>query len=348
MSVLELAAERALRGLIDDYPPWGELWVVDLTGSDDLDVQAIERVVAAADELPGIVVGVAEEPVPSRLAPVLEALSFTLAPSGPGSTWVAVDDTSACLAEIEATVTRSPLACQTLRTLLGLTDVLSARDGVVAESLAYSTLLAGPEFAAWLAARPSGAVAPDPSPAVRVSRLPGDVLEVTLDRPARHNAFSAQMRDELLAALDVAKLDPTVVEVVLRGAGPSFCAGGDLAEFGTTPDPATAHLVRVARSAGLAVNGLVVDRLGARVRVELHGACIGAGIEIPAFAETVVATPDAWFRLPELSMGLVPGAGGTVSIPRRIGRWRTAWLLLTGRDLAAATALEWGLVDVVG
>ncbi|HRD62679.1 MAG TPA: enoyl-CoA hydratase/isomerase family protein, partial [Nocardioides sp.] len=164
----------------------------------------------------------------------------------------------ACLAEIEATVTRSPLACQTLRTLLGLTDVLSARDGVVAESLAYSTLLAGPEFAAWLAARPSGAVAPDPSPAVRVSRLPGDVLEVTLDRPARHNAFSAQMRDELLAALDVAKLDPTVVEVVLRGAGPSFCAGGDLAEFGTTPDPATAHLVRVARSAGLAVNGLVV------------------------------------------------------------------------------------------
>ena len=171
---------------------------------------------------------------------------------------------------------------------------------------------------------------------------------VTLDRPARHNAFSAQMRDELLAALDVAKLDPTVVEVVLRGAGPSFCAGGDLAEFGTTPDPATAHLVRVARSAGLAVNGLVVDRLGARVRVELHGACIGAGIEIPAFAETVVATPDAWFRLPELSMGLVPGAGGTVSIPRRIGRWRTAWLLLTGRDLAAATALEWGLVDVVG
>ncbi|HRD62678.1 MAG TPA: enoyl-CoA hydratase/isomerase family protein, partial [Nocardioides sp.] len=78
------------------------------------------------------------------------------------------------------------------------------------------------------------------------------------------------------------------------------------------------------------------------------GACIGAGIEIPAFAETVVATPDAWFRLPELSMGLVPGAGGTVSIPRRIGRWRTAWLLLTGRDLAAATALEWGLVDVVG
>ncbi|HRD62680.1 MAG TPA: hypothetical protein PL137_17375, partial [Nocardioides sp.] len=90
VSVLELAAERALRGLIDDYPPWGELWVVDLTGSDDLDVQAIERVVAAADELPGIVVGVAEEPVPSRLAPVLEALSFTLAPSGPGSTWVAV------------------------------------------------------------------------------------------------------------------------------------------------------------------------------------------------------------------------------------------------------------------
>ena len=63
-----------------------------------------------------------------------------------------------------------------------------------------------------------------------------------------------------------------------------------------------------------------------RVHAELHGTCLGAGIELPAFAGRVVAWPDTTFRLPEVAMGLVPGAGGTVSLPRRIGRQRTAWL----------------------
>jgi enoyl-CoA hydratase/carnithine racemase len=61
----------------------------------------------------------------------------------------------------------------------------------------------------------------------------------------------------------------------------------------------------------------------------------------------VVARPDATFWLPELSLGLIPGAGGTVSLPRRIGRQRTAWLALSGRSLDARTALAWGLVDEV-
>ena len=72
---------------------------------------------------------------------------------------------------------------------------------------------------------------------------------------------------------------------------------------------------------------------------------MGAGIELPAFARRVVAAEDAFFQLPELSLGLIPGAGGTVSIPRRIGRQRTARLALSGERLDAATALEWGLVD---
>ena len=77
----------------------------------------------------------------------------------------------------------------------------------------------------------------------------------------------------------------------------------------------------------------------------VHGACVGAGIELPAFAGRVVASRDAWFALPEVAMGLVPGAGGTVSLPRRIGAQRTAWLALTGRRIDAETALAWGLVD---
>jgi enoyl-CoA hydratase/carnithine racemase len=81
------------------------------------------------------------------------------------------------------------------------------------------------------------------------------------------------------------------------------------------------------------------------VVVELHGACIGAGIELPAFAGEVKAHGGTWFQLPELAMGLIPGAGGTVSLPRRIGRWRTAWMALSGSRLELDTALEWGLVD---
>jgi enoyl-CoA hydratase/carnithine racemase len=59
----------------------------------------------------------------------------------------------------------------------------------------------------------------------------------------------------------------------------------------------------------------------------------------------VRAHPDAVFGLPELSLGLIPGAGGTLSITRRIGRWRTAYLVLSGRAIDAATALRWGLID---
>ena len=128
----------------------------------------------------------------------------------------------------------------------------------------------------------------------------------------------------------------------LRGEGPTFCAGGDLDEFGSRPDPATAHLVRILQSAGRAI-----DAVADRVTAHVHGACRGSGVELPAFAGRVVASADATFGLPEVSLGLIPGAGGTVSLPRRIGRHRTALLALTGRPIDASTALDWGLVDRV-
>lgn len=178
-------------------------------------------------------------------------------------------------------------------------------------------------------------------PAVRLQRS-DDRLVLTLNRPHVHNAFDARMRDELLDGLAVAAADDSIREVVLEGAGRSFCSGGDLDEFGTFADPASAHLLRLGRSCGGAL-----ATLADRVVAQVHGACIGAGAELPGFAGRVVAAPDATFRLPEVAMGLVPGAGGTVSLPRRIGRHRTAWLALTGRSIDAATALAWGLVDDV-
>jgi len=246
------------------------------------------------------------------------------------------------LEAVRAAIETAPLAAAALAQLLRGAETRSIEAGLVAESFAYSTLLAGPEFGAWRAQR-AGPKAVDPieTAPLRVER-DGDVLHLRLARPEKRNAYSAALRDALVEALALAAADDSVARIVLSGEGPAFCAGGDLDEFGTAPDPATAHAIRTARSAARAIASLA-DRVEARV----HGACVGAGVELPAFASHVIATADAWFALPELAMGLVPGAGGTVSLPRRIGRQRTAWLAYTGARLDAKTALAWGLVDAI-
>ncbi len=183
---------------------------------------------------------------------------------------------------------------------------------------------------------------PDP---VRASR-DGDVVRIAFNRPQRHNAFSTDARAALLEALTVAQLDPSVTGVVLSGAGPSFCSGGDLAEFGTFADPASAHLARTRYSPALALDALAA-RLGRACRAEVHGRVMGSGLEMAAFCGWVSSRDDAVFGLPELALGLLPGAGGTVSVPRRIGRWRTAYLVLSGRTIDADTASAWGLVDEI-
>ncbi len=246
------------------------------------------------------------------------------------------------LAPIVDVVARAPLAAMALVQLLRHNAGLGTHEGLLAESLAYSTLQRGPEFSSWLAGRPHPAPpAKGTEPAVLAKR-DGSRLDLVLNRPARRNALSVEMRDALVEALRLAASDATIAEIVVRGNGPAFCAGGDLDEFGTLPDPATAHGVRAIRGPARALVACAD-----RVRVELHGACVGAGIELPAFARRVVARPDAFFQLPEVAMGLVPGAGGTVSIPRRVGRQRAAYLCLSGARLDAETALAWGLVDEI-
>jgi enoyl-CoA hydratase/carnithine racemase len=219
--------------------------------------------------------------------------------------------------------------------------------GIMAESATYSTLLGGREFQQWLGSRPepswrrfdidSMPTGADATPPVQWERG-DDTLIVTLDRPHVHNAFNRAMRDGLVEALQLAAVD----ESITRGAGPSFCGGGDLTEFGMVVDPPTAHAVRMTRHPAWWLH-----RLADRVVPHLHGACIGAGIELPAFASRVVAAPDTRISLPEVTMGLVPGAGGTVSVARRIGRQRCAWLALTGAVIDAPTANAWGLVDEI-
>lgn len=259
---------------------------------------------------------------------------------------VTVASVSDALAELRRRCLRWPQAAAVCDDVLRALDVdAPARSGVITESLAYSTLQAGPEFARWLAER-GPAQLPDIANPV-VAQRDGDTLRISFNRPQRHNAFSTDARAELLEFLGVAQLDTSVDEVVLTGNGPSFCSGGDLGEFGTFDDPASAHLARTRHSPALVLDELT-DRLGRACRAEVHGQVLGSGLEMAAFCGHVTCAPGATLGLPELALGLIPGAGGTVSITRRIGRWRTAYLVLSGASIDAETALAWGLVDEVG
>jgi enoyl-CoA hydratase/carnithine racemase len=284
---------------------------------------------------------------PGVLIAVSRATSAPSAPAGPDVLISAADDPprpwvqgdAEQVETIQAAVASHPHAATVLVQVLRAGSTLGTAAALTLESLAYSTLQAGPEHQRWLDTRQVRTRDERGDPAVRLERR-ADALVITLDRPERRNAYSARMRDELVAALEVPAFDDSITSVHVRGAGRDFCSGGDLAEFGTLSDPATAHSIRMHRSAGWGIS-----QIADRVTVHLHGACIGAGMELAAFAGAVESTADATMVLPEVGMGLIPGAGGTASLPRRIGPARTAWLALTGCRLEAATARRWGLVD---
>jgi enoyl-CoA hydratase/carnithine racemase len=256
--------------------------------------------------------------------------------------WVGLpaSELDAAIGELEAACARRPIAAALAAQVLRVSESLEFDAALVVESLAYSTLLAGAEFKAWRAERPVRKP-PSAGPRVRLERR-GGVLTIALGRAKARNAFDARMRDELVEALEFALVDPDQAPVALTGDGPAFSAGGDLDEFGRATDMALAHAIRIQQSPAR-----LVHRLGARLTAHVHGACVGAGVEVPAAAARVVGSPGAWFRLPEVAMGLIPGAGGTASIPRRIGRHRTCFMAISGRDIDLETALAWGLVDAV-
>jgi hypothetical protein len=315
----------------EDFSPLGGegFLVADLTGDAALDGAALAAAATALARLPCPTLAL-HAGEPSRAGAALA-----------GAFDVAARD-AAELAPVLAGVRRSPLSALVLVQLLRDSESRTPQAGLVAESLAYSALQAGPEFARWRAGRaPAAPRAPEVGPALLVRQERGRLC-LTLNRPARHNAFSSELRDALCEALALALADERQGDLLLDGAGPSFCSGGDLDEFGTLPDPTQAHVVRSTRSAAR-----LLAALAPRVTARVHGACVGAGVELPAFAARVVARPDAWFQLPELALGLVPGAGGTVSLPRRIGRQRAAWLALSGERVDAAAALRIGLVDAI-
>jgi enoyl-CoA hydratase len=237
-------------------------------------------------------------------------------------------------------VLAQPHAAAVAAQLLRMLPNLGLDDGLTAESFAYGLLQGSGAHRQWLAGR-GEAASPAHGGGVRVERSDGR-LTITLDQPETGNAIDRPMRDALYDAFTIAALDPGIHKVRLCATGRIFSLGAELAEFGTTADPATAHAIRFQT-----LPARMIAQCAERLQVDVQGACVGAGLEMAAWARYVTATPKAWFQLPELAMGILPGASGCVSLSRRIGRQRAALLILSGKRIGARTALDWGLVDEI-
>lgn len=239
------------------------------------------------------------------------------------------------------TVRKAPKAAAACAHLLRSTESLSAPDALHLESLCYAMLQGSEEHAAWLAAQPAPIAPPqrnDGEP-LQLDRC-GETLIVRMDSPATLNAIDRDMRDALYEAFEMALIDRDIRLIKFRAEGRAFSTGAELSEFGTTRDPATAHFIRMRT-----LPATILSVLPCPLDVHAQGAAIGSGLEVAAFAKTFTAGPEAWFQLPEIAMGIIPGAGGCVSIPRRIGRSRALLMMLSGRKLNAKQALAWGLID---
>jgi enoyl-CoA hydratase/carnithine racemase len=243
------------------------------------------------------------------------------------------------LATLTAQIAKAPRAAATVAQFLRATENLPPAHALLLESFAYAMLQAGAEHAAWSARQTPIAALP---PGKLHLKRAGTTLHLLLDRPDARNAIDRALRDELFDAFSLANLDTSIEHIRLRSTGRCFSMGADLAEFGTTTDPVTAHTIR-ART-------LPAHQMIQRAKIydiHIQGGCVGSGLELAAFAGRLTASPDAWFQLPETGMGILPGFGGCISLPRRIGRQRAAALMLSGKRLTANQALDWGLIDAI-
>jgi enoyl-CoA hydratase/carnithine racemase len=169
------------------------------------------------------------------------------------------------------------------------------------------------------------------------------IARVTLNRPKALNAYSIKMRDELYEVLGAIQDDAEVRVILLKGAGEkAFCAGADLSEFLTAPPPVFARRARFDR-----------DIWGRFINIQkpfiaaMHGYVLGSGIEMSLCCDIRLCSDDARFGLPEVTLGIIPAAGGSQTLPRMIGSSAALDILLSGRWLKADEALHLKLVNRV-
>jgi enoyl-CoA hydratase/carnithine racemase len=171
----------------------------------------------------------------------------------------------------------------------------------------------------------------------------GYVAVWTLDRPDRANALSRAMLLALGKLAREAATNASIRAVVLTGAGDkAFCAGADLKERrGMTDDEVRAQLELYRSELG------PLDRSPKPVVAAINGAALGGGLELALCCDLRIAAAHAQLGLPETTLGIIPGAGGTQRLPRVVGEARAKEMILLGRRLSAGEALAWGLVNRV-
>jgi len=163
--------------------------------------------------------------------------------------------------------------------------------------------------------------------------LDGDVATVTINSPPV-NALSQVVRDGLKRGVEAADANPAVRAIIIICAGRTFIAGADISEFGKPP--AAPFLPDVLDT---------IENASKPVVAALHGTALGGGFEVALTAHYRIAAPSAKCGLPEIKLGLIPGAGGTQRLPRLIGVEKALDVILSGTPFGAREAKEWGVVD---
>ncbi|QUI33545.1 enoyl-CoA hydratase/isomerase family protein [Streptomyces alfalfae] len=174
-------------------------------------------------------------------------------------------------------------------------------------------------------------------------RRHGHVVELVLDRPKAMNAVSSEMARSIAAACAALAGDAGARVVVVTSTHErAFCVGADLKERNSFSDAELLRQRPTARAAYTGVLDLPMPTIAA-----VHGFALGGGFELALSCDVIVADPTTVVGLPEVSVGVIPGGGGTQLLPRRVGAARAAELIFSARRVEAPEARELGLVDVV-
>ena len=171
--------------------------------------------------------------------------------------------------------------------------------------------------------------------------LEDSVARIILNRPEKANALNSAMLSALADALGSLERE-TLRVVVIAGRGRNFCGGADSAELKALIPANAGAFVEKIHQVCAKIRGLPVP-----VVARLHGAVIGAGLEIAAACDLRVAAEGTKFSMPEVRLG-IPSVVEAALLPRLMGSGRAAWLVLTGEAIDARRALEWGLVEEIG
>ncbi len=179
---------------------------------------------------------------------------------------------------------------------------------------------------------------------LKIDRHGDHVLLVTLNRPEASNAMNTQMGLDLMALLEEFAIDQYDLRcLVLTGQGEkAFCAGGDLKERNGMTDEAWQRQHAIYERMVRALMGCPIPTIAA-----VNGAAYGGGCEIAAACDFAYAAEHARFALTEVTLGIMPGAGGTQNLPRAMGERRAKEVILTGSPFTAQQALDWGLLNRV-